>query len=64
MYNNTRKELRNMLKNEYIEKLCDCQSNSIDCPYYDWRYQKCNMLAKEGCHPKDECDDYIGDDEE
>lgn len=52
-----------MTKNEYIEKLCDCQLNSVDCPYFDWRYQMCNMLAKEGCHPKYECDDYIGDEE-
>lgn len=52
-----------MNKNEYIKKLCDCANNSFDCPYYDWRYQKCNILATENEHPKDQCDEYIGDDE-
>ena len=53
-----------MLKNEYISKLCECEHGSIDCPYYDWRYQKCNMLATVGIHPKNECDEYIEDEED
>lgn len=52
-----------MVKNEYIKNLCECPNYSEDCPYYDWKYQKCNMLATTKCHPKDECDEYIGDEE-
>lgn len=53
-----------MNKNEYIKKLCECVNNSFDCPYYDLRYQKCNMLATENEHPKYQCDEYIGDDDD
>jgi hypothetical protein len=50
-----------MVKNEYIKNLCDCPNYSEDCPYYDWKYQKCDMLATTKCHPKDECDEYFWD---
>lgn len=42
-----------------------CPAGSFDCPY--WREDgSCAMMEEEGCHPKDECDDYYaftGDDE-
>ena len=60
----TTKGENTVLKNEYISKLCECEHGSVDCPYYDWRYQKCNMLATVGIHPKNECDEYIGDEED
>ena len=51
-----------MTKPEYIEKLCECTLQDESCPYFDWRYQKCNMLATENYHPRDECDMYYDED--
>lgn len=34
-----------MTKEEYIKKLCVCPFNDEYCPYYDWRFHKCDRLA-------------------
>jgi hypothetical protein len=34
-----------------------CPVNGWDCPY--WRKDgQCGMIEDEGCHPREECDDY------
>ena len=34
-----------MTREEYIKKLRVCLFNDENCPYYDWRYHKCDRLA-------------------
>ena len=51
-----------MTKLDYIKKLCECPSEDCECPYYDWKYQRCNMLATTNHHPKNECEDYFIED--
>lgn len=46
-------------KDNYIKSLQECPINDVDCPYYDWKYQKCAMFAKTNSLPQYECDGYI-----
>lgn len=44
------------MENEKKEKVF-CPVNGWDCPY--WRKDgQCGMIEDEGCHPRNECDDY------
>ena len=43
-------------KDNYIKSLQECPISDVDCPYYDWKYQKWAMLAETNSLPKYECD--------
>lgn len=34
-----------MNKEEYIKKLCVCPFDDVNCPFWDYRYQKCDRVA-------------------
>ena len=46
-------------KDNYIKSLQECPISDVDCPYYDWKYQKCAMFAETKSLPQYECDGYI-----
>lgn len=47
-----------MLKEDYIKALYPCLAENEDCPYFDWRYQKCAMFAQTNSFPWNECEEY------
>lgn len=34
-----------MLKSDYILKLLNCPYNDVNCPFWDYRYQKCDRIV-------------------
>ena len=43
--------------NENSNEKIFCPVNGWNCPY--WRKDgQCGMIEDEGCHPREECDDY------
>lgn len=44
--------------------LIECPTADCDCPYWDWRYHKCAMMAQGEGDPRKECDNYWEDEED
>lgn len=44
--------------------LIECPTADYDCPYWDWRYHKCAMMAQGEGDPRKECDNYWEDEED
>lgn len=38
--------------------LIECPTADCDCPYWDWRYHKCAMMAQGEGDPSKECDNF------
>ena len=41
-----------------MSKYYECPTANIECPYWDWKRQKCAMAVETGEGPVGECDEY------